>query len=146
MKRIEPTLCDIDEVLQADASGGRSLTRTPESASDRVWITFASLLTLLSVITPYALLHSGRIGNAVGESASILVPKSLVLGGIAILWSIYLLGIVALFSRSFTRGVLSLLLPGHWFFALPREGLWLSFVGFTYLGFAFWVLGALHLA
>lgn len=67
----------------------------------------------------------------------------MVLAGIAIFWSICLLGTIALFCRGASKGVLSIVIPGYWFFALRSQGLGFPFVGFFYFGLLVYVTGAI---
>jgi hypothetical protein len=67
------------------------------------------------------------------------LATAMILLGIAVAFLAQIVGAILVFRASILKGVLSLLIPGYFLFALRRQGLYNSVMGF-------WLAGILGLA
>jgi hypothetical protein len=139
--RIEPTLGDLE--LKVDPIQLAETHRAQEKLKRRTTLRdgfFTSLLYLAILAGCYWLaLKIGLLPLAGDVVGRLTIPAVMILIGFSLAIGAQGVGMVMLFRRSFIDGVLALLLPGYFLFALERNGLYRSIVGV-------WALGLLLIA
>lgn len=146
--RIEPKLGDlelkVDPVQLAEAH--RSQAKLKQRASVRDGF-FTLLLYLVIVALCYWLaLKLGWLPLAGDPEGRLTIPTLIILGGFLLAMAAQAIGMLMLFGRSLVDGILALILPGYFCFALERNGLYRSIIGTWMLGLLLIAAGTLWFA
>jgi len=147
MRRIEPTIGDTRLSFDEEAAKRRRIKaselRKRSSALDLLGTLALCLLPL--AICVFTAVHAGLVPEQLQLGTPQLYERLSILGGLFVVVAAQVIGCIVLFSRSFVRGGLALLLPGYIFFALGREGLYRPVIGAWCIGLLAIIAGTVML-